>query len=430
MTDIKTVFEHVLDGEPTVTVPLHEDLARGRALRSRRRRNRLVTGATALGVVWAGVLIVPALVGDQPGSMADSGEAADEVWPYETPARPEPVTGPPPTSASLPLGETLTESAALATAWVNSPVENQLWRAVRPVLPGDLALADEKLISRRGNTGQGLELVAVRGDTAFVLEIAVQQISPDTARFRPCTEPAEIPGGLARWEHCSQGYDGEGRWRVVGQAGGDTGVAVAAGGTAAVTVRWSTDLAGHDPLDEVPEGSLSDTLTPEEANAIAEASWGVASRYTPAELAEGTATTWDIEALAADWSRVEAALEVSFGPLEDASVERPAPTVITASYTSAEAGRVVVAVWAEHRRRYESLCHELAVCAVWPGSTEFFAPLINDDVGISGGILGDNRMPLFLSVDGVTGSTEDPVFERPLARFMNALSEIQALSRR
>ncbi|PZF85939.1 hypothetical protein [Jiangella anatolica] len=359
-SDLKDLFRDVLTDEPPITASIQEDLARGRARRTRRRQRRLTVTGAALAAAGTTALLVPALVDDDPVPAA-----SDEVWPYSTSASSDVASvvpqfgGPMPSSA-----DAGPESDATA-----DPLERVVWAAVRSALPADLSPTEPGFAVQGLGEGYGLSFTAVRGEAVFTVDVVVQAAPPELGVFRPCTEPAQTPDAVDLWSACSQGWDDEDRWRVVGHAGDVTGVAVAEGGSAAVTVVWST-LIDHRPSDQK---DLAGTFSPEEANAIAEAAWRAGSRYDADELVVGTGPGWDVDAVRRDFQGIEAILEAAAGPVEELSADTSRDHV-AATYAT-QAGNVTVTMWASSERYYAGLCWILTACEQWPGSIDYFAAL-------------------------------------------------------
>jgi hypothetical protein len=58
--NLRDLFEDALDGEPGTMAPIHEDVARGRALRVRKARQRLGGIGVGAAALIVGALVVPA----------------------------------------------------------------------------------------------------------------------------------------------------------------------------------------------------------------------------------------------------------------------------------------------------------------------------------------------------------------------------------
>lgn len=391
MTDakLKELFEQALAGEPRGQASVDDDIARGRALRARRRRNRIGGCVAVLAVVGAGVVVAPALVPDGEGAPA-AADARDQVWPYDTPASMParddalelhslgPQSGSVRSQASTIFADVSPEGV------VSIPGSQlDLWTAVSSALPADLALASGPVVRQEPGSGPGVLFSAVRGGTTFSVDIRLQEARPDLPEFQPCREPAEIPDGVATWSPCEQGYDDEDRWRIVGQAGDDTGVAVAEGGSVAAMVEWSSTI--HDvgtATDTV--GDFAETFTFEEANAVVEAAWSAGSEYDLAELVTG----WDMEMARDTWPQIEAAFEtgLGLGELTRTSFDDRDPSTIFARFRTADDVEVDLAVWQDDRY-YENLCTADAsgACTSWSGSRSYFEQLDETDSALTGG---------------------------------------------
>ncbi|WP_026877039.1 hypothetical protein [Jiangella gansuensis] len=396
MTDakLKELFEQALAGEPRGQIPVDDDIARGRALRSRRRRTRIGGGVAVLAVVGAGVVVAPVLVPDGDGAPAAS-DPSNQVWPYDTPA------SVPARDDAFELhglgpqsGAGLSESTRSHASTIFAEVSPEgvvsmpgsqldLWTAVSSALPADLALASGPVVREQPGSGPGLLFSAVRGGTTFTVDIRLQEARPDLPEFQPCREPAEVPDGVATWAPCEQGYDDDSRWRIVGQAGDDTGVAVAEGGSVAAMVEWSSTI--HDvgtATDTV--GDFAETLTFEEANAVVEAAWSAGSEYDVGELVTG----WDMELARDTWPQIEEAFEtgLGLGELTRTSFDDGDPSTIVARYRTADDVEVDLVVWQDDRF-YENLCTADAsgACESWFGSETYFQELDDADVALAAG---------------------------------------------
>jgi hypothetical protein len=352
MTDtLKELFQDALADEPTRPVVPDEDVARGRARRTRLRRQRVSAGFAVVAVAWLGALIAPTLVPDDGAPMAsDSVDPDDQVWPYDDGSRdagrtsndePAELSGGSPQSSS---GGT--EEMAEAG---NGGVADELSSAVEGAMPGDVQVLQEDPPIWRGPI---VSFTVRRAGAEFGISVRLQDARPDLPEFQPCTTPAEIPDGVARWESCAQGYDEKGRWRIVGHAGSALGVAIAEGGSASAMVTWNpaTRAAADGTMTE---RDLARTLTSSEANRLAEAAWAVGARYDAADLTWG----FDMDAVRRGWPDIESVFETAtgLGPLTRVELEDDDPSMIRARYVNADDIEVSLTIWQDDRF-YDNLC--------------------------------------------------------------------------
>lgn len=327
---LRDLFEEVLVDEPAEDAAAYEDLARGRAARVRRRRRR-VAGTVAVTAAAAAVaLAVPV----SPLSLIDvRGPAVS------------PATG---------------DSADLPPEVADDPIKLALWKAVDKALPADIHVEEPV-----GATDGGVYVALVRDGLSFGLTVWLQEARPDLEEFRPCSTPTPVEFYVQ--SSCEEGYDGDGRWRVMAEAlDGRYGVAILEGGPASVTLRW--DRVGYPPPDcegdvcqAVSEEDVEVTgnLTTVEAGAIAEGAWSVGARYSPADLATGI----DLEATFDQWpdlvTTLESALEIGeLTPAEPSGVVADIDGQIgsiTGSYATADGETVDVLVW-QKERLYDPFC--------------------------------------------------------------------------
>ncbi|SEE64859.1 hypothetical protein [Jiangella alba] len=341
MTDdaLRELFADALLDEPDRMVSPDDDIARGRARRARRRRGRITAGV--VGVLAAGSLglIGPSLMPDDGAPAAAGGTAPeDQVWPYDGAAR---------SSAREPGG--LTGGTQEAEAQTSGVTSADLPSAVVDALPADLQVLHQEYYPTLQPV---MQLQVQRDDVAFHIIVRLQDARPDLPEFEPCTTPVEIPDGVARWDSCAQGYDDQGRWRVLGYAGPTLGVAIAEGGSASAMVSWM-----RDPIEAADgrrtEGDLAETLTSDEANGIVEAVWEVGARADAADLTSG----FDLAATLRAWPDIELALEAvtGLGPLTRVEFEGNDPSQIRARYVNADRIEVALTIWQDDRF-YDNLC--------------------------------------------------------------------------
>ncbi|SDT25838.1 hypothetical protein [Jiangella sp. DSM 45060] len=356
MTDdaLKELFADALLDEPDRMVSPDEDIARGRAHRARRRRGRLTAGV--VGVLAAGSLglVGPSLLPDDGAPAAGGVAPEDQVWPYDGAAR---------SSAQEPGRLSGGPQQAYAETG-DARAATELSSAVRGAMPADVHVLHEEYDPTLQPV---VQLQARRDGVVFHLSVRLQDARPDLPEFEPCTTPAEIPDGVARWDSCAQGYDDRGRWRVVGHAGPSLGVAIAEGGSASAMVSWlPAPVEAADGTQT--EGSLAGTLTPDEANGIAEAAWEVGARSGAAELTSG----FDLAATRRAWPDLELALQAAtgLGPLTRVEFEDDDPSTIRARYVTADDIEVALTVWQDDRF-YDNLCTGpgARTCESWVAGT-------------------------------------------------------------
>ncbi|TDD64238.1 hypothetical protein E1262_28805 [Jiangella aurantiaca] len=419
MTDtLKDLFEQALAGEPARPVVPDEDIARGRARRARQRRQRWSAGVAVAAVAWLGALVAPALVGpdDDQVSAGDSASVPyDELPPFvpELSVRTSLTSGEQPASADPGrLESSHGESGVDGAAGVEPAA---MLTAVRDALPATMSLDTGRTSDAPAVRRQRLHFSGERDGVPFTLQVWWQPGAENAMHFRPCSEPVAAFSRTAVWDACSENMDEQNRWRVIGTPDARHRVLVVDGAPAAITVAWET-AAGDEPGVD-PAAVLSD----DEADRIAEAAWGVAVdsglRLLGAQggNVQELRSDFDLGAVTASWGNVEAALTRVLGPLTRVRLDQPdpdllanwmvgppEPKVVTASYRTARGGTVELAVWATGPI-YGALCANLLACDVWPGSRDYFEPLLNAPADARGGTALGDQGQAYLVLDGVDG---------------------------
>ncbi|TDC48541.1 hypothetical protein E1212_20765 [Jiangella ureilytica] len=422
MTDtLKELFEDALAGEPTRPVSPDEDIARGRAQRARQRRQRWSTGVAVVAVAWLGALIAPSLLGPGGGDVtAGDGAAAapyDELPPIVPlqGVRAQVASGDHPASSDAGSqsggsfeGESGAESGGDEAAGLEPAA---MLGAIRRALPAGLALET----GRTSNTyarRHHLVLAGERDGQPVTLRVWWQIGTPDPRdEFRPCSEPVAAFSRTAVWDACSAGMDEQNRWRIIGTPDPQHRVLVVDGFVAAITVAWESH-AGNEPAA---------VLSDHEADRIAEAAWDVAVESTvsltnrPGGNVQELRSDFELGAVIASWPNVEAALTRVLGPLTPVRLNQPdpdalanwmvrppVPKVVTATYQTAGGGTVDLAVW-QAGPIFGALCTVLTACDVWPGSREYFEPLLMAPADAKGGTALGDQGQAYLVLDGVPG---------------------------
>ena len=183
---------------------------------------------------------------------------------------------------------------------------------------------------------------------------------------------------------------------------------------AAITVVWET----HDWQSEGPQDVLSD----DEAQHIAESAREVARESTVRNHGTGLGMFVELHSdfgmgyVAESWANVEAALAGVVGPVtrirkdeyEPGDLDRFPdsphrwPQAVTASYRTADGATVDLAIW-DAGTIYGGLCTNLIACEVWPGSREYFEPLLTSPSDAKGGTELGNQGQVYLVLRDVSG---------------------------
>ncbi|RIQ30195.1 hypothetical protein [Jiangella rhizosphaerae] len=408
--DLRDLFAQALLDEPDRIVSADEDIARGRAVRSRRRRTRLAAGVLAVLAAGSLGLVVPDAFDDlrEPGV-----EAAAPRYDQLPPFVPEPgLRFQAQTTADSPADDaSREESAALSSAEGTSPAG--MLTAVERALPGDVEFAD-------GAAGQfvGRHRVAFsveRDGKPFTLRVWWQTGAWQPWLFRPCTEAVAAFDRTAVWDDCTQvGGPETLQWRVLGSPDPQRRVLAIDDTIAAVTVLWET-------AEDEPATRPRDVLSDDEADRIAQATWDVAEDSIMRLNGTGVPASAEIWSgfgmgyVDESWANVEAALTRVLGPVsrvrkegfQPSELNRAAdpsqwPQAVTASYRTATGGTVDLAIW-DAGAVYGALCTDLLACDVWPGSRDYFRPLLMSPADAMGGTALGDQGQAFLVLDGFDG---------------------------
>ncbi|WP_053208125.1 hypothetical protein [Jiangella muralis] len=410
MTDdaLKELFADAFLDEPDRLASPDEDIARGRARRARRRRARMSAGV--VGVLAAGsfgILVAPELV-DPQGELSAAGPGS---LPYDE----LPPLVPPPWGQSVMETGAMTGSDSPASGPESSRLSSQPDRlgmvdAVFQSLPADVELADPAVVPLVRS--HHVKVQVERDGVPFDLQVWWQLSSNDAQSFRPCSEPAAAFTRTAVWDDCTEGTDAQGRWRVIGTPDPGRRVLVVDEYPAAITLVWDAIAEDATPAD--PGAVLSD----DEADRVAEAVRDTARDYS-ATLSGGINNTSEYMsdfAMAMVWRRwpeIEAVLTAVLGPLDRVRFDKsdPAlpsdwgasePMAMTASFRMAGGGTVELAVW-QTGPIYGTLCTVKTVCEVWPGSRDYFRPLLDAPADARGGTAFGDLGQVYLVLDGIDG---------------------------
>jgi hypothetical protein len=358
--NLRGLFEDALDGEPAHMRPIHDDVARGRALRARKMRQRAGGIGAGAAVLVAGALVVPA----SPLSLIDDGG----------PDATQPATS---TVAGTPV----------APEVADDPLLRSLWEAVEAELPDDVTLVEDSYVYDAGPGATGLYLSLERQERWFTLNVYLQNARPDLAEFRPCTDPHPMVDTWASAEECEEGYDAGDRWRVMSERHSPfQRLTVLEGDSAAaILILRETDLS----IDE--DGTILDAggaiLSAEETDALTSAASAVGERQDPADLANGI----DLSGTLAAWPEMQATLEekLDLGPLTpvppaegsdhegvyddatgtlaDIDPQWQSGT-IAARYVTDDGVEIDVVLW-QKDRIYDTFCHDrMSSCEPLPGA--------------------------------------------------------------
>ncbi|NED95597.1 hypothetical protein G1H11_09760 [Phytoactinopolyspora alkaliphila] len=390
--DLRGLFEDALRGEPDHMRPVHEDVARGRALRARKLRQRVGGVGVGAAALVAGALVVPA----SPLSLIDGD-------------------GPDPSQAA-----TMADGAPLAPEVADDPLLRGVWDAVQAELPDDVELVEDSYVYGSRYGGTGIYLSLERDERWFTLTVSLQNARPDLDEFRPCSEPDPKISGWTYTESCDEGYDDEGRWRVIAEEAPSIG---------RVTVLEDPEAAAMVQLNQ-PDAEASDqstdwSLTVEETDAIADAVWTVGSEQNERDLVKGI----DLSGTHETWPQLHTALEDQLGmgeltpvTADDATggeaVDEESGIVanidsqgqsgsIAARYVTEDGVEVDLIVW-QKDRLYDTFCHDrIDSCQLVPGLSVARGEGAPDGLVGPGamGQLGD-RAGMYIMVG--TGDTPDP----------------------
>lgn len=407
MTDdtLRELFAEAFHDEPDRMASPDEDIARGRASRTRQRRTRLTTGVVAVVAAASLGVVAPDAIDDLRAPSVDTAAPSYDELPAFEPAVIEAQ------AASLEsTGELQSGGEPGGRTFAAEPAD--MVAALRAALPADLTFPGAP--SAQQSVGRHrVVFFAERDGVPFTLRVWWQPGSEMATEFRPCTEPAAAFTRTAVWDDCTQGNDERARWRVAGSPDAQHRVLVVDGAPASATVVWETtgDAAA----------APSDLFSDDEAYHLADVAWDVAVNSVALFSGTGTSaftelnTDFEIGAVAASWASVEAALTSVLGPLtrirlDEPDVDRlanwmvnpPEPKVVTASYRTATGATVELAVW-QAGPVYGTLCTNLIVCEVWAGSREYFTPLLTSSADAMGGTALGDQGQAYLVLDGVSG---------------------------
>ncbi|WP_116951094.1 hypothetical protein [Jiangella endophytica] len=413
--DLKHLFAQAVLDEPDRIVSPDDDIARGRALRTRRRRRRIVAGVVA--VVAAGTLglVVPdAFVDLRAPGVEAAAPGYDELPPFDPEpgmrflAQPRRTSG----DGAAEVEVEVQESAGVPES-ATPTMPSGMLAAVENALPDDVEFAGGEAPAQA--VGRHRLVYSVERDgTPFTLRVWWQTGAMQSRAFRPCTEPVAAFSRTAVWDDCTQSPDHYGTVRVLGSPDPQHRVLALDGSWVAITVVWETPEAE-------PATRPGDVLSDGEAERIGDAVWGVAldsmARLTGSvggNLAE-LRSDFGMGYVAESWANVEAALTRALGPLTRVRIDRhepgplndpqakvESPQAVTASYRTSTGGTVNLAVW-DTGVIYGALCTNLLACDVWPGSREYFKPLLMSPSDVLGGTALGNQGQAYLVLDGVSG---------------------------
>jgi hypothetical protein len=368
--NLRDLFQEALENEPQQHPTIDEDVARGQRFRRRRRTQRGLGAGAITAVAVGATVLLPA----SPLALHDSETDVVDVA----------------------TGSTGDAEVTVDSTIADDPVRMAMWRAVDSALPDDVGqeLGDAAMIPNIQTFPPDALEVGMRlsrSDGWFELSISLEPHRPQLERFRPCSSVDDNPilGGDVdgqRWNpdyNCQEGDD-DGRWRVVayetsGTSNGDGPeptdvIMVLENDHASVTVNWSQPamMLGHE-MCTAP--CTADTLTEDEAIAVAAAVLDAAEGFSQTELDRGV----DLAAATQQWPGISARFEASgdLGELRlvDGSVEAqisPDGTAgrIVATYED-DSGSQLHLVLLQRPRIYGLYCQDtdLPLPPKWAGDT-------------------------------------------------------------
>jgi hypothetical protein len=387
-TRLKDIFRETLTGEPTVSVPTDEDIARGRARKKQLWRNRAAGGVAVLVVAGLGAAVLPAVFGDDGDgvSVADGGESGD----------PDGDAG----------------GGSYPPAVGDDPIKQHLWDAIEAALPADVEVVtlDDTELQVAPEVGPSIGVLLERGENGlgFQFRVSVEQSRPDLPEYRPCTEPGLLEGTWSQWQNCVEGRDDDGVWRAAGDLV-DFGSAVllAENDDVSVNVNWSTrpyPLPDSEPTQSGGERPTGPTLDRAEGEAVREAVLAAAADLDPDDLTSGA----ELSAVADAWPEVRSILEQAVGseltPVggDDPVVDLQDPDfqvgTVSAEYVTADGAEVEVWFW-QRPRVSEPMCLEaIYQCSSFTGGQELLAPADGGGQNHEGGGNAGPRGDLWLRV--------------------------------
>lgn len=418
MTDdaLRELFADAFHDEPDRMASPDEDIARGRASRTRRRRTRLTTGVVAVFAAASLGIVAPDAIDDLRAPSVDTA-APDygELPPFvpepfgvqfassggSDPAAETQSGGPQPDSPESGLEDSRSSGPRDRLGMVDAVLQS---------LPTEVELADpaaEPLVR-----AHHLKISVERDGVPFDLQVWWQLSSDDAQSFRPCSEPAAAFTRTAVWHACTEGTDAQGRWRVIGTPDPGHRVLVVDEYPAAITLVWDAEAEDGAAVD------MGAVLGDDEADRVAEAVRDRARDFS-ATLSGGITNIneyvshFDMARVAPRWPDIEAALTEVLGPLDLVRLDEPdpallanlgvsEPTAMTASYRTAAGGTVELAVW-QTGPIYSGLCTVKTDCDVWPGSRDYFRPLLDAQADAKGGTAFGDLGQAYLVLDGIDG---------------------------